>query len=279
MKKHRFILGIGSQRAGSTLLHRLLEQSTDVLMHPVKELHYFDTLHGYRSREALKKYSLSQIGREINRIVEAKTHDFVDDRYRCYLRSNKILACNEIENVHYKDLFRPFLSKFELLGEVTPEYMLLNEDTILKMKEVTGEDAGIILICRNPVERLLSAAKLFNVYNNLKMDSPTANRWLKEQMDTHSPWMQAQDAYNDYSGAIRRYSPHFPHFVVISYENMIADPLATARQLAEGLDIRVDASSFAEGVGKVVNDLGDSIEWSAENRQFAQTRYQHSADA
>lgn len=273
MKKHRFILGIGSQRAGSTLLHRLLERSTGVLMHPVKELHYFDTLYGYRSREALKKYSLSQISREINRIVDAKSHEFMDERYRCYLRTNKILACSEIEYIDYKDLFRPFLRGCELLGEITPEYMLLNEEALLQMKQVVGEDAGIILVCRNPVERLLSAAKLFNVYNNLKMDSMTANQWLKRQIDSNSSWLQVQDAYNDYSGAIARYSRHFHHFMAISYEAMISDPVTTARQLADTLYIKVDEGAFAEGISKVVNDLGDNLEWNEENRALLHSRY------
>ena len=45
---NRFVLGIGSQRAGSTLLHHCLDVASDVFMHPLKELHYFDTLHGVR---------------------------------------------------------------------------------------------------------------------------------------------------------------------------------------------------------------------------------------
>jgi hypothetical protein len=35
---NRFVLGIGSQRAGSTLMHHALEASTDVFIHPLKEL-------------------------------------------------------------------------------------------------------------------------------------------------------------------------------------------------------------------------------------------------
>lgn len=274
MNKHRFILGIGSQRAGSTLLHRLLAQSSDVFMHPLKELHYFDTLHGYRPGEALKKYSLSQLSREINRIVEARSFEFMNDRYRCYIRSNRLLAWTEVEHIEYHDLFRPFLSRYRLLGEITPEYMLLNEDAILKMREIIGADAGIVLICRNPVDRLLSAAKLFNVYNNLNMDSPTANQWLRQQLDQHSPWIQAQDAYNDYASASERYARHFRHFVAIAYETLIADPLTAARQLADGLAIRIDANRFAEGVHRVVNDLGDGVTWSEETQTALSLRYE-----
>ena len=141
------------------------------------------------------------------------------------------------------------------------------------MREIIGADAGIVLICRNPVDRLLSAAKLFSVYNNLNMDSPTANQWLQQQLDQNTPWMQAQDAYNDYASASERYARHFRHFVAIAYETLIADPLTAARQLADGLAIRIDANRFAEGVHRVVNDLGDGVTWSEETRELAHIRY------
>ena len=68
---HRFIIGIGSQRAASTLLHTLLSDSSDAFMHPVKELHYFDTLFGVRPQEALTEFSTRQLMREVDHIVAA----------------------------------------------------------------------------------------------------------------------------------------------------------------------------------------------------------------
>ncbi|TAL51617.1 MAG: hypothetical protein EPN92_00395, partial [Chitinophagaceae bacterium] len=147
--EHRFVIGIGSQRTGSTLLHHLLEASTNIFMHPLKELHYFDTLHRIRPKEALRDYSLRQMAREVEKIVTAKDLNFLTKkRYKCYLRANKILATNTIENINYLDLFRPCLMNTDLLGEVTPEYMLLNDIAIENMKSVIGENAAIILICR-----------------------------------------------------------------------------------------------------------------------------------
>ena len=84
----RFVIGIGSQRAGSTLLHRILEQCTDIFMHPVKELHYYDTLFEVRGARALRVFSKRQLDREWARLVSEDTHAYIDEKYRCYLNTN-----------------------------------------------------------------------------------------------------------------------------------------------------------------------------------------------
>jgi hypothetical protein len=254
--KHRFVIGIGSQRAGSTLLHRLLEASTSVFMHPLKELHYFDTLHGVRSPAALTGFCQRQLAREVDRIIGATDFTFVDPTYRCYLRTCRTLAFTDIAEVDYLDLFRPFLSRRPLLGEVTPEYMLLDEPAIVAMKQVVGGDAGVVLVCRDPVDRLLSAVKLMNAYNNLGMDDIRAQAWLSEMLGGDSAWMAAQDGYNDYAGAIARYSRHFPHFIAIRYEQIITRPEVVAREVRDRLGIPLNVAVFAEGTLRVSNDLG-----------------------
>ena len=273
----RFVIGIGSQRAGSTLLHHLLEASTNVFMHPVKELHYFDTLYGVRAKEALKDYSLLLMVREVGKIINAKDFSFLTkNRYKCYLRANKILATVDIEKIDYLDLFRPCLMGANLLGEVTPEYMLLDEPAIEKMKGVIGEDAAIILICRNPVKRILSTVKLMNTYHNLKMDDAAAGAWLKRMMDENNSWMMAQDKYNDYQTTIERYSRHFPHFIAISYDQMITEPTETAAKLTKVLDVQINTEVFKNEAGKVFNSLGSDFVINSESIEQLLARYQDS---
>lgn len=258
--QHRFVIGIGSQRAGSTLLHRLLEASTPVFMHPLKELHYFDTLHGVRNAGALADFCQRQLVREVDRIIGATDFGFVDKTFRCYLRTCRMLAFGDVAKVDYPDLFRPFLRTRPLLGEVTPEYMLLNDAAILSMKQVVGDDAGVVLVCRDPVDRLLSAVKLMNAYNNLGMDDAGAQAWLEDMLGGDTAWMVAQDGYNDYAAAIERFARHFPHFIAVRYERMIARPEAVAREIRERLGIPLDVAAFAKGTGRVSNDLGAGFE-------------------
>ena len=79
---NKFVIGIGSQRAGSTLLYTILEQCTPIYMHPVKELHYFDTLFNVRNPSVLHKFSVHQLHRDIDKIVKSKDLAFVDARYK-----------------------------------------------------------------------------------------------------------------------------------------------------------------------------------------------------
>lgn len=274
MDRHRFIIGIGSQRAGSTLLHRLLDVSSDVFMHPVKELHYFDTLYGYRAHQSLQEFSMRQLVREVDRIVASKDLGFVkNNRYRCYLRTNRLLSRLPIEKVNYLDLFRPNLKAHSLLGEVTPEYMLLDEESIKKMRDVVGEDAGIILICRDPVKRLLSAVKLMNAYNNLQMDDDAANEWLSRMLDSDNHWIKVQDKYNDYGLAIEKYSKYFSKIFVVTYEKLISNPGAVAKKLGSVLGINIDENSFEYGIKNVFNDLGKGFSLSGENMEKIEKRY------
>jgi hypothetical protein len=274
--EHRFVIGIGSQRAGSTLLHHALEASTDIFMHPVKELHYFDTLSGVRTKEALKEFSLRQMAREVEKIVTAEDLSFLTPkRYKCYLRANKILASTAIENVHYLDLFRPCLMGSTLLGEVTPEYMLLAEPAIEKMKQVIGDNAAIVLICRNPVKRFLSAVKLMNSYNNLTLTNATAEAWIQKMLAGQTGWLIAQDRYNNYADAIANYSKHFRHFAAISYDEMVTTPEKTATQLAHALNLHIDTQLFKTQTSKVINNLGNDFVISEKTIQQLTNRYQN----
>jgi len=269
----RFVLGIGSQRAGSTLVHHAIEASTDVFMHPLKELHYFDTLHGVRAPEALRDFSLRQLGREVDRIVGSKELDFLDARYRCYLRANRILGISPISEVSYIDLFRPFVARSSLLGEVTPEYMLLDDSAIQSMKAVVGEDAVVILICRNPVRRVLSAVKLMSTYNGLQLDDSGAREWLLRMLEGNNPWMHTQDRYNDYMGAIARYSAHFRRVVAIGYDSLTTDPGRVAAAISDVGDFRVSRDEFIAASKEQKNDLGPGFNVGMEVESMLRERY------
>jgi len=252
---HRFIIGIGSQRAGSTLLHRLIGDCIEVFMHPVKELHYFDTLFGSRPQKALADFSRRQLSREMDRIMAAKDYGFMSRRYKSFLRANSILATTAISDVDYLDLFRPCLRKYSVLGEVTPEYMLFDEEQVARMRGMVGEDATIIMLCRDPVQRLFSAAKLYNIYNALRMNRLQLDAWLRRNLAEKTTWMLAQDSYNDYERAIRIYRSVFPRFLALSYEQLVTEPESVLPLLREACNVTIDAVQFRTGLSKVSNRL------------------------
>jgi hypothetical protein len=228
-------------------------------MHPVKELHYFDTINDIRPQQALASFARRQLSRQIDTITRANSFNFIDDTYKCMLRANKMLALRPIREIQYLDLFRPMLSSKELLGEATPEYMMLTAEQIREMAKVISTDAVIILLCRDPVKRILSSAKLFNVYNNLNMDSKTLSNWLLSCIQDNSAWITAQDKYNNYETAINNYTNIFPNFLALSFEEMLMNPRGAARKLQDQLETSVNLDVFVESSKKVTNSLSEQI--------------------
>jgi hypothetical protein len=243
---HRFVLGIGSQRSGSTLLHTLLSKTTSAFMHPAKELHYFDTLFGHRPETALKDFALRALRREIGHIISTNDYSFMDKPYKCMLRTYSILAQSDVREIDYIDLYRPLLSERSILGESTPEYMLLNQAQASIVRDKLGADTTILLICRDPVDRLISAAKLFNGYHNLNMGEEELIAWIKLQVSDETPWIKAQDQYNDYIRALQVYSSLFSRFVAISFLGLVQHPSSVAQVIAETAELEIEIDLFVE---------------------------------
>ena len=121
--QHRFVIGIGSQRAGSTLLHNLLHEVREGARH----LHVLVVAVG---PQALVAFSRRQLDRQLDEIIAATQYGFIDKSYKCLLRTNRILASTPVENVDYLNLFRPCLMENPVIGESTPEYMLFSVEQL-----------------------------------------------------------------------------------------------------------------------------------------------------
>ena len=259
MKKPQFVIGIGSQRAGSTLLHKVLDECTDIFMHPVKELHYFDTLFDVRHQDVLTKYSKRQLDRELDRVITSKEHDYLKSKkYKCYLRTNKILAANKIEDVDYLDLYRPCIMGNNIIGEITPEYMILSEDGIKKLADVVGKDAHIIMIARNPVQRFISAFKLLKAYNNQSVSNEEFDGELRNVLEHSIKWVEQQDLLNDYQKAFENYQKYFSNVLFLSYDNIIGEVDKTHEQLTSFLNLEIDKEKYTKMLGHRVNAIGET---------------------
>lgn len=271
----KFVIGIGSQRAGSTLLYTILEQCTPIYMHPVKELHYFDTLYQVRNPGVLHKFSVNQLNRDIEKLMKAKDLSFVNNRYKNSLRANFLLATRKLQQIAYVDLFRPCLHGNEWLGEVTPEYMILPPEGIQHMRETLGEDAKILLLARNPVKRFVSAFKL------LMHGRPDADKSLFEQdmleilhNPGHQGWLTVQDALNDYETALVNYQSQFKSVLMLSYDELFGAVEQTAEKLSAFLGVKFDLSNYSQLVGTKINALDDTRDLSEQTLALLTARYQ-----
>lgn len=254
----QFVIGIGSQRAGSTLLHKIIDECTDIFMHPVKELHYYDTLFGVRKPEVLTEFSLRQLNREIDRLVDAKAYGYIDKRYKCFIRANRILANSPVDKIDYIDLFRPCIMGNKMLGEITPEYMVLPDEGVKKMANDLGSDTKIILISRDPVDRFVSAFKLLKVYNNPNYDMDNFGADIEAVIEQMPSWIQQQDQLNDYKSALERYEKYFDNILFLSYEDIITKPGVIKGKLECFLHTSINKEKLKGILGKKVNAIGET---------------------
>ncbi|MBK8815443.1 MAG: sulfotransferase [Methylococcaceae bacterium] len=271
MEKNKFIIGIGSQRAGSTLLHRILEQCSPIYMNPVKELHYFDTLYGVRHPNVLHKFSTNQLNAEITRIVNAKNFGFLNQRFKNSLRTNFLLSTKKIQDIQYIDLFRPCVAENAFLGEITPEYMILPKEGIKKMRETIGANAKIILLARNPVKRFISAFKLL-MYGH-GADMSRFEEQLLSSVSAKSEWMNVQDSFNDYETALINYQQEFEHVLMLSYDSLFCNAEKTAEKITEFLGIPLEVDTYKTIIATKVNSLEETMSVSESSVKLLEKRY------
>lgn len=274
----QFVIGIGSQRAGSTLLHKVLDECTEVFMHPVKELHYFDTIFGVRSPEVLIEFSNRQLDRELDRLISAKGLAYIDNRYKCFIRANKILSKKLTSDVSYHDLFRPCINGNKYLGEVTPEYMVLPEKGVSFMASLLGSSAKVILVARDPVERFISAFKLLKFYDNPHYKTENFSAELEETIRLMPSWIQQQEQLNDYESAMVKYEKHFDNVLFLSLEKMISDPKELVEDLEEFLGMKVDEEKVRTVFSGKVNSLSQTGAVDAKVRSELVGRFKYNAE-
>lgn len=268
-----FVIGIGSQRAGTTLLHRILSDCTSIFMHPVKELHYYDTLFNIRHESVLKTFSSKQLERELDRLITEKKHTYINKRYKCLIRTNRLLSSTSVNKIEYLDLYRPCISGNQTLGEVTPEYMLLPEQGIKKMQNDLGAETKIILIARYPIERLISSVKLYRVYGDHNADLTGFAQDFHELLKHEGDWLKVQKKFSDYKQSLDLYKKYFSNVLFLSYDQIFLQAEDTAQSLQDFLGVPVDLNKYNIICQNKVNNLADAGEILQVDRVFLEGIY------
>jgi hypothetical protein len=145
-------IGIGAQKAGTTWLHRNLQAHPEIWMPQEKELHYFDEKNKQQGwvfsrllgkRPADKRWR-RQLGSRFKRVSKERSRHNVAWDLRYFF--------GKPDDEWYASLFE----QGRVTGEATPDYAILDEDTIAHVHGLMP-DARIIFMMRNPIERPWSA--------------------------------------------------------------------------------------------------------------------------
>ncbi|CAA0081691.1 Uncharacterised protein [Halioglobus japonicus] len=187
-------------------------------MHPVKELHYFDTLCGLTPESANKRQAAKRLRRDLVTLGRRPLRQSLVS-----ISTNRFIARRDFSTYSYRDLYYNFPRRKKYIGEITPEYMLLPECGIVRLREAVG-DARIILMTRDPIERVVSAMKL--LLRGMKEERRPAtdvdkDRHLLSVLRSKSQkWVTRQQRFNDFDGALHLYQKHFTGVLTVDYQDL-----------------------------------------------------------
>jgi hypothetical protein len=150
-------LVIGTQKAGTTWLHRNLQTHPRIWMPKEKELHYFDEkiampsslwwrLRGRRPVDVRWR-------RQVKRQFKAHRKKFSYQDLKWDLK----YFLGKYNDRWYASLFEQ--GKGYLTGETTPSYGIIDRDGVARVHEIMPE-AKIVFMMRNPIERDWSAVEM-----------------------------------------------------------------------------------------------------------------------
>ncbi|MDJ0636852.1 MAG: sulfotransferase [Xenococcaceae cyanobacterium MO_188.B29] len=153
-------LCIGAQRAGTSWLHKNLSRHPQIWMPPIKEIHYFDERERYNSLKGFERlaYVYHRQQKRWQEVIkhkgDGKKFNLSEIELKKFLWKTNYLL-NLRNDQWYESLFAMGAGK--KIGEVTPEYSILNEDSVAHVHQLMP-DAKIIFMMRNPIQRAWSHA-------------------------------------------------------------------------------------------------------------------------
>ncbi len=176
-------LCIGMQKAATRWLYDQLRSHIDVWMPPIKEFHFFNNGFNFDRvynlcGKFLKRHSFKEKDGYIDAsfFFEALFSDNAKKQYRIY-KNYKNLKKNYRPNNHHQNNLKPYppyepnyesiewykslfmLSVGRISGDITPAYCFL-ESKIIKKIALEFPNIKIILLVRNPIDRLWSQIRM-----------------------------------------------------------------------------------------------------------------------
>lgn len=194
------LLIVGAAKAGTTSLANLLGKHQDIFLHNIKEPRYFvgDLLKNMSNEDPLKKH---------------------------------ILDSSVLEKSSY---FKMYDVKEKVKIDASVHYLYHHEIAIPRIKKELG-DVPIIIMIRNPVDRLVSNYKYLKSYNLDAIDVEIFKEKEKKQSGFNSFWFFKEQGL--YSRPIQAYKKNFSKVKIILFEDFKTDPKVITNDCINWLDL------------------------------------------
>ena len=253
-------LGIGAAKAGTGWLYNNLRKLPEIWLPPFKELHYFDELNDPLPM-ILPFFNKS--GRRLLKRRFVKKFYFKKDvnhkwyfRYFFHLRNDS----------WYTSLFTP--ESYQLCGEITPRYGIINENAISRVKLI-APNLKLIYALRNPVDRSLSHIRMTL---EKKRNAFIRHEVLNIELDLQG------DYVNNYKRWLKYFSKD--QILLVYFDELIKNPAKYFQDITNFIGIKqpfiMDNLDLQSRHNSTSYSIPDEIKISIGKRLFPMIKKQHS---
>ena len=216
---------IGVQKSGTTWLYENLGSQDWFYPGLMKEVHYFDEIFLWSKQRGLNWENVfRRVCQNVNyHLVEHKRNDNASALDLEWLYDITSIAEGPIDLDWYRGLFKK-CGPDQLCGDFTPEYCLLDEESIIYIRE-NCPDTKYVIVLRDPVSRAWSEIRMkFGADLSLETFEEYANQ-LKFL------------GRSDYSGIIERWRKVVgdDNLLVLFYDDIFDNPTSMLNDVADFL--------------------------------------------
>jgi len=178
MSNSRYVIGIGAQKSGTSWLADYLLGHPEVLVTPIKELHFFDSLYRPDLCAGFERKIIKSFVDVAHKMQVADVSKDTGRFNRFSKLFDRVRMCGDIQR--YRHYFEHYASTQSVFCDITPEYALLDREGFEAVKSL-ADDVRLIFLIRNPIERFWSAVRMrakkhpeFDVFNEFEsfLDKP-----------------------------------------------------------------------------------------------------------
>ena len=234
---NKFAIGLGAHKSGSTWLSMMLDQHPQINQGLFKETHYFCFKYG---NETLRKTAIYHNRVYLEGLIKDEINEANKNNQKLnFPRLNTLTQLKFWETTDFEsspdwhNLFYSFHHNFGSKETVyidnTPNYLLLDDICIKKIKEYFG-DIPIFIIVRDPRQRFLSQIKF-----HLEMRSIDIQTLKNDEIDNWFYQLIKEDV--DYKNSIPKWEAHFSKIKVFPYKLIQLNPKELLLELCQFLQI------------------------------------------
>lgn len=266
-------LGVGIQKAGTTWLDRCLRAHPQVYLAGIKELHYWNAYFnaGGSSVEKQQNRILGVLKLAVERHL--RKGGVLEQMPRSTVTLLAALATQDYTPELYPRLFNSAGGK-ECVGEISPDYALLEPDHLRELKGYLGSGLKIVVSYRHPVSRAWSACRYFmRLRKNVNLSEYNDEKIVRLVLKENTGWLRISDKRSRYSEIHQNFSDVFEHLHPILFDDIVVHPHETLQQLCNFLGVEYRDSFFGGFVGQAVNADPSPAKIPEQVREFLENRY------